>query len=194
MENIANEGDCGFATTAENLYASSGMENFIERIFLSERPEIPAPQKIERKPAPAPCPDSDNDGVCDKDDRCPNNPEGATVDQFGCWAFSSFILFDFDKSVIRPEAYPLLNEVAEILRRNPDLEVVFEGYTDSIGPESYNQKLSEKRADADMQCILQKGIPAEQVSAVGYGETMPRASNDNKEGRTLNRRVQITPK
>lgn len=193
MENIANEGVCGFATTAKNLYTSSGLADFVGRVFLREKPVLPPPEKVERKPVPAPCPDSDKDGVCDKDDRCPNTPEGAKVDQFGCWAFSSFVLFDFDKSVIRQEAYPLLDEVAEILKRNTGLQAIFEGHTDSIGPEVYNRKLSERRADAVMQYILQKGIPAEQVSAIGYGEEMPRATNDTKEGRALNRRVEIKP-
>ena len=194
MNQISEIGECGYSKSADDVYNSAAMAAFVEEIFLAEKPAPPPPRKVQAPPGPRPCPDGDRDGICDRDDRCPNTPGGATVDQFGCWAFSSFVIFDFDKSVIKPEAYPMLNEVVAILRKNPGLHAIFEGHTDSVGPETYNQKLSEKRADAVMQYVLQKGIPADRVSAVGHGETMPRASNDTKEGRALNRRVEITPK
>ena len=88
----------------------------------------------------------------------------------------------------------MLNEVVELLGKNPGLQAILEGHTDSVGTQTYNQKLSERRADSVMQYLLQKGIPADRLSSTGYGETKPRATNDTKEGRALNRRVEITPK
>ncbi len=153
----------------------------MEEIFLAEKP---APiRKVQTPAAPGPCPDQDGDDVCDRDDRCPNTPAGATVDQFGCWAFGSLVLFNFDKSVVKPEAYPMLNEVVEIIRENPGLHAILEGHTDSVGTKAYNQKLSERRADAVMQYVLQRGIPADRLSSTGYGEMKPKATNDTEEGR-----------
>ncbi len=192
MEGIAGETGCGFASTAGDLYSSSGMGGFVERVFLTEKQ---APPKPVAKPAPrpAPCVDSDRDGVCDDADRCPNTPAGATVDARGCWALKGEVLFDFDSSVIKPKAYPLLDEVAKILDMNPGLKAIFEGHTDSVGAAAYNQRLPERRADAVMRYVLGRGIPAGQVSAVGYGEQRPAASNDTEQGRAMNRRVEITP-
>ncbi len=192
MNQIAEIGECGFSKRADDVYNTAAMAAFVEEIFLAEKP---APiRKVQAPAAPGPCPDQDGDGVCDRDDRCPNTPAGATVDQFGCWAFGSLVLFDFDKSVVKPEAYPMLNEVVEIIRENPGLHAILEGHTDSVGTNAYNQKLSERRADAVMQYVLQRGIPADRLSSTGYGETKPRATNDTEEGRALNRRVEITPK
>ena len=159
MNQIAEIGECGFSKRADDVYNTAAMAAFVEEIFLAEKP---APiRKVQAPAAPGPCPDQDGDGVCDRDDRCPNTPRGATVDQFGCWAFGSLVLFDFDKSVVKPEAYPMLNEVVEILRENPGLHAILEGHTDSVGTNAYNQKLSERRADAVMQYVLQRGIPAD---------------------------------
>ncbi len=189
MEGIAEVGQCGFATTADNLYGNAGMAEFVKAVFLTEK-HVSAPPP---PPRTGPCPDSDNDGVCDDADRCPGTPAGATVDRFGCWALVGEVLFDFDKSVLKPIAYPLLDEVADILKRNPGLRVVFEGHTDSVGTVEYNQNLSERRAGAVMEYMLKSGIPSGQMETVGYGESLPRATNSTEEGRSSNRRVEITP-
>jgi OOP family OmpA-OmpF porin len=190
MDNIAQTGECGYAVAAESVYTTEGMTEFVNDVFLSKKP--PPPPKIV-EPTPRPCPDSDNDGVCDENDRCPRTPVGVKPDAYGCWVLGG-VLFDFDKAVIKEEAYPLLDEVHRILMKNPDLTVVFEGHTDSVGPEVYNQNLSERRAGAVMKYMLNKGVPSAQMSTAGYGETRPAADNGTKQGRALNRRVEITPK
>ncbi len=188
LEGIAEVGQCGFATTADTIYSEIGMTKFVEDVFLTEKPASAPPPPARTEP----CIDGDNDGVCDDADRCPGTPAGARVDRFGCWALGD-VLFEFDKSAVRPEAYPLLNEVADILKRNPGLRVVFEGHTDSVGTVEYNQGLSERRAGAVMEYMLKSGIPSGQMGMAGYGESRPRASNTTKEGQSLNRRVEITP-
>jgi OOP family OmpA-OmpF porin len=136
-------------------------------------------------------PDTDGDGVVDHLDQCPDTPEGATVNSVGCWAFEGTVLFGFDRYDIRPEAYPLLDDVVSILERNPDMEVEVQGHTDSIGDAAYNQGLSEKRAKAIMDYLASHGIASYRLSAKGYGETLPIASNETEEGRAKNRRVQL---
>jgi OOP family OmpA-OmpF porin len=135
--------------------------------------------------------DSDGDGILDNLDKCPNTPKGATVNQYGCWAYQGDILFDFDKYDIKPAAYPILDEALMVYQKNPGLRVEVQGFTDSIGTEEYNQGLSERRADAVRNYLVERGVDPKIISSKGYGESNPVASNDTKEGRALNRRVEF---
>jgi len=139
------------------------------------------------------CPlDSDGDGVPDYRDACPGTPRGALVDERGCWVIGD-TLFDFDKYVIKPQYYPLLDQVIGVLKKNPSLKVEIEGHTDNFGSQAYNEILSHRRANAVMNYLIQGGIDKKRLSAVGYDFSRPRASNENEEGRALNRRVQFRP-
>ena len=101
------------------------------------------------------------------------------------------INFDFDKANIKPEFTPVLDEGVDILKANPDVKVVIAGYTDSIGTPEYNQKLSERRAQSVLDYFASKGIAKNRMQAVGHGETNPIADNKTKDGRALNRRVEL---
>jgi len=102
------------------------------------------------------------------------------------------VLFDFNKATIKPESYRVLDEAAQILKDNPKISVEIQGHTDNIGSDAYNQKLSERRAQAVANYfIAQHGIDPKRLKAVGYGESRPIASNDTEEGRALNRRVEF---
>ncbi len=101
------------------------------------------------------------------------------------------INFDFDKYDIKPEAKAILDSGVEILKKHPEIKIVIEGHTDSIGSEAYNQKLSEKRAKAVYDYFVKKGISPDRMKTVGYGETRPKADNSTEEGRAINRRVEI---
>lgn len=99
--------------------------------------------------------------------------------------------FDFDKSEIRPEFYGELDQVASVLNNNPGLTVEIQGHTDSTGTVEYNQKLSERRAQA-VKTYLDRAVSANvTLSARGYGLTRPIDTNDTEEGRANNRRVQL---
>jgi outer membrane protein OmpA-like peptidoglycan-associated protein len=135
--------------------------------------------------------DSDGDGVLDSMDKCPDTPKGATVNKEGCWALKGVVLFGFDESTVKPEAYPLLDEVAVILEKTPDMKGEISGHTDSTGPEEYNQMLSEKRAKAVEAYLENKGIDPSRFTSKGYGASNPIASNDTLEGRKENRRVEL---
>jgi OOP family OmpA-OmpF porin len=78
-----------------------------------------------------------------------------------------------------------------VYQKNPGLRVEVQGFTDSIGTEEYNQGLSERRANAVKDYLVERGVNPEKISAKGYGELNPVASNDTKEGRALNRRVEF---
>ncbi len=100
-------------------------------------------------------------------------------------------LFDFDKSVVRPDGKKAIDEALAKLG-GIDLEMVIAtGHTDSVGTEAYNQKLSERRAAAVKAYLVSKGIPSSKVTTIGKGETQPVATNKTKEGRQKNRRVDI---
>jgi len=144
------------------------------------------------------CPlDSDGDGVPDYLDECPNTPAGREVDERGCpyeltetVEMELSINFAYDSDEV-PESF--LHEVeraAQFLKRYADVEAVIEGHTDSTGPAAYNQKLSERRAEAVRRLLTERyGIDASRLQAVGHGESQPIADNDTPEGRLANRRV-----
>jgi len=99
--------------------------------------------------------------------------------------------FDFDKSTIRADAVPILDEAAKTLKEYGDVTVSVDGYTDSIGTEEYNQRLSVRRADAVRAYLEHQGIAATRLTAKGFGESDPVASNATAEGRAQNRRVEL---
>ncbi len=187
LEQIVKAGGCGISTTTERLASSANMAGFVEGIFLAK----PAPKPM-AKPMAKPM-DSDGDGVTDDKDQCPNTPKGATVDARGCWTYAAVVLFDFDSAEIKSDAHPMLNEAVGILKKNPAIKVEVDGHTDNVGPAAYNMKLSERRANSIMEYFVDNGVEAERLTIKGLGLTKPAVSNDTKEGRAKNRRVELTP-
>ncbi len=101
------------------------------------------------------------------------------------------VLFDTGRYTLKPNAQIALAKVATILTIYPNLKVQVEGYTDSVGGDAYNQKLSENRANAVHDFLIQNGVPAANVTSVGYGKADPVAPNDTAAGRAKNRRVNL---
>ena len=101
------------------------------------------------------------------------------------------VLFDVDRSTLRPESRTALREMAGVFARYTDTTIMIEGHADSTGPDDYNQRLSEQRARSVRDYLLDQGVAGSRLVARGYGETQPRASNATAEGRQLNRRVEI---
>jgi outer membrane protein OmpA-like peptidoglycan-associated protein len=102
--------------------------------------------------------------------------------------------FDFDKYNIRPDAVPILEQACKTLKDEPNILVSCDGYTDSIGTEAYNQRLSERRANAVRDWLIKCGIPASRLSSRGFGESNPVATNETAEGRAQNRRTELVVK
>ena len=101
------------------------------------------------------------------------------------------VLFDFDKSSIKKNAFTDIDHLVAVMRQYKDLNVTIEGHTCNIGDAAYNKKLSQRRADAIKKYMVEKGgIDAKRLNGIGFGEEKPIASNATKEGRTKNRRVE----
>ncbi|EGP2596152.1 fibronectin-binding outer membrane protein CadF [Campylobacter coli] len=123
--------------------------------------------------------------------QCPAEPrEGAMLDENGCEKTISFEgHFGFDKVDINPTFEEKIKEIAQILDENARYDTILEGHTDNIGSRAYNQKLSERRAESVAKELEKFGVDKDRIQTVGYGQDKPRSSNDTKEGRADNRRV-----
>ena len=154
----------------------------------------------EVEPWPSPRRDTDGDGVPDDRDDCPNTPRGTRVDSRGCpiavdrvASIRLLVHFDFDRSTVKPQYFSDIRSLADYLKRNRNIYVELEGHTDSIGSNQYNNRLSQRRADAVMRVLVNEyGIASRRVIARGYGETRPVADNRSDRGRAENRRVIAT--
>jgi outer membrane protein OmpA-like peptidoglycan-associated protein len=162
--------------------------------------------------------DSDRDGVLDDVDQCPNTPFGEPVDAVGCPLLppppacgdavsgsvtsiegcgvgDSIVLrgvnFDTNKAALTVNAKTLLDDVAEDLKRFPDVTVEVSGHTDSRGASEYNQQLSERRAETAVNYLVEAGVSRDRLAAEGYGEDRPVADNETAEGQDRNRRVEL---
>lgn len=166
-----------------------------------------APAKLQPEPMPQPEPepvvvivppaDTDNDGVIDDMDKCAATPAGVTVDSDGCPDFQGKlegVTFETNSARLTINSQTILDEAATELKLYPDLDIEIAAYTDSMGADSYNQMLSQKRAESVLSYLVSKGVSPEQLTAVGYGEANPVASNETSAGRAQNRRVELVVK
>lgn len=101
------------------------------------------------------------------------------------------VFFDFDKAVLKPESYPELDRVAEMMTDRQDMQIEVSGHTDAMGPEWYNQALSQRRAKAVVTYLTEKGIDGRRIKVEYFGESKPIDSNETNEGRSKNRRVEF---
>ena len=141
--------------------------------------------------------DGDGDGVPDYLDKCPDTPLGTVVDTDGCariLARLQDVHFAFDSAQLTGEAKSILNGAVSAINANPSDTISIEGHTDSTGSDAYNSQLSQRRARAVAEYLASQGVSASRLKAVGMGESHPVASNDTREGRAQNRRVEIIAK
>jgi outer membrane protein OmpA-like peptidoglycan-associated protein len=150
---------------------------------------VPMPEPVEQ------CPDADSDGVCDADDICPDTHSGARVGAIGCNCDYVLALeFGFDSAELTANDRAQLDEMVPILinPRANNMRATIDGYTDSTGPEAYNLKLSQRRAEAVANYLASEGVSVrDHFTTNGYGEANPVASNDTAEGRAQNRRIEL---
>ncbi len=99
--------------------------------------------------------------------------------------------FTFDKATLTPKGRDQVRAAATVLQQHPARAVLVNGYTDSVGSDTYNQRLSQERADAVREALVADGVAAARLTARGFGEASPLASNTTAEGRAENRRVEI---
>lgn len=115
----------------------------------------------------------------------------AALKDDGRVTISGGILFEFDSADIAPGAADVIRRVAEMMKNNPDIRIAVVGHTDSTGDYKYNLKLSERRADAMLNALVNEGISSDRLVALGVGQLSPAATNDTDEGRAQNRRVEL---
>jgi outer membrane protein OmpA-like peptidoglycan-associated protein len=148
-----------------------------------------------------PDPDNDNDTVLDVDDFCPNTPGQPGGAKPGCPGLvvvtakeiriTQQIHFEFNKATIRAESFPILDAVVQVLKDNEKMTLEIQGHTDNVGTASYNQKLSQSRADSVRTYLIGHGVEASRLRSTGYGLTQPIVPNSSDANRALNRRVQF---
>lgn len=147
-----------------------------------------------------PWPDRDGDGVADKDDKCPDVK--GTVANNGCPevsdetikklnAYAKTILFNSGKASFQKQTFPVLQSITAILKEYPNSRFSIEGHTDSDGKDAFNQKLSEERAKAVKDYLIENGIDSDRLSSIGYGESKPIDTNKTAKGKANNRRVEV---
>ncbi|MQX53736.1 OmpA family protein [Alcanivorax sediminis] len=140
--------------------------------------------------------DSDNDGIADSRDMCPNTLAGGKVDGQGCLLKNQTISFnnigfELNSAKITASSRPTLDKLADSLNAQTDFNVEIAGHTDSSGSAEYNESLSDKRANSVRKYLIEKGVAAERLTSRGYGEVDPVASNETAAGRAMNRRVEF---
>ncbi|MFC6978995.1 OmpA family protein [Microbulbifer taiwanensis] len=182
-------------------YFESGMNDWQLAFGISIPLRCPPPPVAvapppEKGPVEVNLADSDGDGVLDRDDRCPDTLPGAQVDSEGCVIANQVITlenihFEFNSATLTPAAQNALLRVVRSLRNQPGSEVEIAGHTDSLGNDNYNLKLSQSRANSVRAFLIRNGINAGRLSANGYGEQQPVASNATDSGRAQNRRVEM---
>jgi OOP family OmpA-OmpF porin len=152
---------------------------------------IDHPDCMPKKDAPPPAPSAPAAPAAPAKPAAPATPAAAPTSVKQTVVIQADALFDFDKSVVRPDGKKNIDEALAKLA-GVDVEMVIAtGHTDSIGTDAYNQKLSERRAAAVKEYLVSKGIPSSKITTLGKGESQPVATNKTKEGRQKNRRVDI---
>jgi OOP family OmpA-OmpF porin len=189
MQEVADAGQCGFLVTGDSIATPAGMAAFVEKVFLEPKPaELKKEPEKAAAPAPPPPPPPPQMEEMKKEAEAATEVEKAIVEKGRA---KLLVEFDFDKAVVKPVYDKEIEKLANVMKKYPDLNIVVEGHTDSIGTKQYNERLSQRRADAIKEVMVKKfGIDTARIKAIGYGFAKPVASNKTKEGRQLNRRVE----
>jgi len=160
-------------------------------------PNTPAGAKVDASGCTL---DSDNDGVPDHLDKCPNTPKGIPVDSVGCPKLvrkgeKITLEIEYATNSYEPDAKSkeILNGIAQTMKDFPEIKVAVKGFTDNVGSETYNKKLSENRAKGVLDYLAGRGVERRRMSAKGFGENPDYFVGDNntETGRQKNRRVEI---
>jgi outer membrane protein OmpA-like peptidoglycan-associated protein len=143
--------------------------------------------------------DEDKDGVINARDLCPQTPAKADIDNDGCGTYIKteeemdlHILFQNDSSIIQPMFLAQIREMSEFLEAYPSTSIELQGYASKVGKAEYNQKLSERRAEAVESALLDNGVSSSRVRIVGFGDTRLDELGDDEVSHAMNRKVIAT--
>lgn len=150
---------------------------------------------IKEVPVPPPA-DRDGDGIPDALDQCPDTVGGASVEADGCVRQAQVVVlpnieFAYDRAELTADGKQTLDQVVRFMNDQPEIVLEVWGHTDAKGAEIYNLRLSQKRAAAVVQHLVNTGVAADRMKSAGFGETRPLADNETEEGRERNRRVEL---
>jgi len=174
MEQIAGLTACGTMRNASAVTAANGIETLVRDIFFGGLL------------------DHDQDGVPDPRDLCPDSRPGAVVNAYGCESWAR-VDFDSDKAAVQRRFKDDLDAVAARLQANPGVCLRVEGHADGRNEVEYNQRLSERRANAVRDALVQRGVNPGQLLVNAYSELRPAAPNTSAHNMQLNRRVELMP-
>jgi outer membrane protein OmpA-like peptidoglycan-associated protein len=184
------------------IHLALGAERTAYAPLVESQSQSPPPPS----PAPSePAPDRDADGIADAKDACPNVPGASNPDPAsnGCPSnavrvvddrieYGEIVLFDTGLAEVTPDAWPVLQHLAEFINANPQIEEVhISGHADERGPEDYNRRLSQARADAVRKMLVSRGVDATRLTAEGFGFSHPRAAGHTEDDWRQNRRVEF---
>lgn len=163
-------------------------------------PNTPAGAKVDANGCVLPIADADHDGVPDSLDKCPGTRAGTKVDTNGCTVLVLVkgarlvidgIVFKTGSAVIEEVSAPVLARAAVAISNAPNAKIEVAGYTDNVGKDAYNQKLSERRAASVRSYLVKSGVPSSQLTTRGYGKADPIVDNSSAENRSDNRRIEF---
>jgi OOP family OmpA-OmpF porin len=188
LDDITALKSCGVGAAASQLADDAALKKFVKDVFYD----------VAGAPADPCALDDDGDGVGNCKDQCPGTAKDLAVDANGCpipVVMKIKVNFDFDKSDIKAQYHQELADFAAFMKQYPGTPVEISGHTDSKGTDEYNQKLSQRRANSVREYLVKKlGMDAKLLTAIGYGESKPVATNDTDEGRAENRRIEAALK
>jgi OmpA-OmpF porin, OOP family len=189
-----------FASGQVDVLAGLTLEIGSERTKVVERvvevEKIVEREVIREVPTIAAVADRDGDGIPDDRDACPDTVAGAQVDADGCVRKEQVVVlpnieFEFARAQLTFTGREELQKVRRFLRDQPEIRLEIWGHTDSLGTDAYNLKLSQQRASAVVDFLVENGIETGRLNWAGFGESRPLASNDTEEGQARNRRVEL---
>ena len=188
LDDITALKPCGVGASAAQLADDAALKKFVKAVFYD----------VAGAPADPCALDDDADGVDNCKDKCPGTAKDLAVDANGCpipVVMKLKVNFDFDKSDIKSQYHQELADFAAYMKQYPGTAVEISGHTDAKGTDEYNQKLSQRRANSVREYLVKKfGMDAKLLTAIGYGESKPVATNDTDAGRAENRRIEAALK
>ena len=191
-DGVINANDKCLTTIKDAKVAANGCELDDDKDGVTNSQDkcsnTPVGTKVDEKGCNA---DSDNDGILNVNDICPNTPLNTTVNNDGCpKTLALDVNFENNSDKIKTESEEHISKYADFLKKHTNYSAKIVGFTDSKGSESYNQKLSKKRAESVVKDLELRGVNTKQLSSFGAGEKDPIATNDTPEGRAQNRRIE----
>jgi OmpA-OmpF porin, OOP family len=170
LNNLTKVAGCGYGVTADSISSPENMANFVKSIFLKGQDAVAECSTL----------DGDKDGVNDCDDKCPTTLPGVQVSIKGCWIVD--VKFDNDSVALKPEYFGNLDNTAKAISEHPELKIEIQGHTSKTGGFQYNMALSERRAIAVKNYLVER-THSSNLTTRGYGWTQPIDTNDTEAGR-----------